>query len=208
MHRLRWNRESRPTSGNGAAKSGNLRTKNTTTVMKNCVTCDGSGYLRAPDPNLLHSAGVFVHNLAAVKRDSAQTPNVLSGCYKMITDVMVGDYKTWMLLTDAGKGVLAQPKIDPGTPIISKVTVLAALPKEGDKRGFLVAIVGTEQKVRIYDPTIADDIQGGTALVGGLYMPGDKNDPTPMLQGGFIVSPNIDGSWWWWSGIRPPSRGE
>jgi len=170
---------------------------------RTCEVCKGAGYLRASDESLYRSAAVFVRNLAEVKRDDPGTQDALSSAYKMITDVMIGDYKTWMLLTDTGKSILVLPSAVEGTSVFSKVVVKRILPKVAGKRQFIVEIDGIDKQVQVSDPVIADEIESGTALMGGLITAGKKGDAITVLERGFLIAPPINHVYWWWYGPRP-----
>ena len=168
-----------------------------------CKTCNGAGKLRDADPALRRLAANFVKAMAAVKRDAPDTQEVLSGCYKMITDVMIGDENTWILMTETGRGVLSQRSPAPGTPVIVKVHIKQMSSPAPGKREFVVTVLGLDQDIRVIDPVSADEVDSGPALVGGLLEPPLAGDRMMVLARGFLVAPPIDRSWWWWYGVRP-----
>ena len=144
--------------------------------------------------------------MASVKRDDPKTQDTLSACYKMITDVMIGDEATWVLLTQSGKSILSQRKPVVGTPVIVRVVVRHMSEPVAGQRNYVVSVAGIDQELRITDPVGADEIDSGTALVGGLLERPLAGDNKMVLARGFLVAPPIDRTWWWWYGVRPRSN--
>ncbi|MDB5302764.1 MAG: hypothetical protein JWM97_313 [Phycisphaerales bacterium] len=178
-----------------------------------CDRCKGAGRVRVTDEVLNRFADNFVRHLAGLKQDDPKSQDAISNAYKMITDSMIGDHKTWVLLTENGRSILSQKAPTVGTPVIAKVLVKDALPVVDGKRRFMVEIGGTDKRVLVLDPVSADEVKSGPALMGGLVESPDKlagnEHPVAIVQHGFLVAPPIEKGWWWWywwRGDRP--RGE
>jgi hypothetical protein len=170
---------------------------------KTCDKCRGSGHLRASDEVLNRLAGRFLKTLAGVKRDDPKTQDAISASYKMITDSMIGDYKTWTLLTENGRSILSQKSPALGTPVIAKVLVKKVLPRVGEKRQFMVQVGGTDKMVQVADPVSADEIESGPALMGGIITTSGATGRAPLLAQGFLVAPPVEKGWYWWYWWRP-----
>jgi hypothetical protein len=186
----------------GTQRDGNVLRPIMRNQTQNCNVCNGTGKVRATDEALKRLAATFVKSMADVKRDDKDTQEAISASYKMITDVMIGDQRTWLLLTESGKSILSQRAPTPGTPVIVKVNVKRMSHVDG-KREYVAAVSGIDQEVRITNPVSADDIESGTALVGGLVAPPAAGDNNVVLNEGFVVAPDVDRAWWWWYGPRP-----
>ncbi len=187
----------------GTRRDGALVHKLTRDVTKTCEVCKGTGKVRATDEVLNRLAGNFVTSLAHLKREDPKTQDAISDAYKMITADMIGDYKTWILLTENGRSILSQKSPEASTPVVAKALVKQVLPRVGDKREYVVEIGGTDKRVRISDPVSADEVESGPVIVGGLVNPGSKDDPVTVLAHGFMVAPPIEEGWWWWYWWRP-----
>jgi hypothetical protein len=186
----------------GTRQDGRIITPLYRDETQQCDRCKGSGKLRASDEILNRLAGNFLKSLSAVKRDDPKTQDAISDSYKMITDVMIGDYKTWLLLTENGRSILSQQSPTVGTPVIAKCLVKKLLPREHDTRDFLVEIGGTNKVVRISEPVSADEVKSGPALAGGV-LAGHEATGMIVLNHGFLVAPPIEKGWWWWYWWRP-----
>ena len=79
-----------------------------------------------------------------------------------------------------------------------------SLPLKNGKRQYLVQIGGTDKMVVISDPVIADELNSGGAIIGGLVTPTDPNmdeqkGAVAVLEQGFLVAPpDIARTWYWW----------
>jgi hypothetical protein len=170
------------------------------TEEKKCDRCNGTGIDRAKDDVIIKLSGLMVKDMAAVKKDDDKTQKVLTDAYEEITKDMIGNEKTWITLTKDGRSILAQSSPKPGTTVVSLVEVKKSIHREGDKRRFLVRVIGTDKEVYVDDPVLADEMKSGHALMGGIV-----DDPivngeqkTTVLRGGFLIAPQVSHDWWWW----------
>jgi hypothetical protein len=165
-----------------------------------CARCQGSGVYRSRDEVLIRLAGKIVKDLAALDKDDPASPKVLTDAYDDITRDMIGDQKAWRLLTANGRSILAQrsPKLD--TAVVSLVQVEQSIPHD-DQRRYLVRVLGTDKRVYVDNPVLADELTSGRALMGGTIGTPEESagEKTTVLRGGFLIAPPIDGSGWWWS---------
>jgi hypothetical protein len=169
---------------------------------RTCDRCKGAGHIRASDEVLNRFAGNFVKHMAGLKQEDPKAQDAISDAYKMITECMIGDHRTWTLLTENGRSILSQKTPTVGTPVIAKVLVKDALPVVGGTRRFMVEVGGTDKRVLVLDPVSADEIKSGPALMGGLIESPDKlagnEHPVAIVQHGFLVAPPIEKGWRWW----------
>jgi hypothetical protein len=186
----------------GTRRDGNLVRKVYQDFQEQCDKCDGVGEVRANSEALNRFAATFVKTLAATKTDDPKAQDAISDAYKMITERMIGDYKTWVILTENGRSILSQKSPIAGTPVIAKALVKQSLPVKGAKRQYLVEIGGTDKLVLISEPISADEVRSGPALIGGLVEPVGKENadqhPVAVLKYGFLVAPPIEAGWYWW----------
>jgi hypothetical protein len=186
----------------GTRREGNLVRKVYQDTKQKCDKCDGVGEIRANAESLNRFAATFVKTLASTNTDDAKAQDAISDAYKMITERMIGDYKTWVVLTEHGRSILSQKSPVPGTPVIAKALVKQSLPVKGGQRQFLVEIGGTDKLVLISEPVSADEVRSGPALIGGLVEPvgaGSRDQhPVAVLKHGFLVAPPIQSGWYWW----------
>jgi hypothetical protein len=194
----------------GTRREGAILRKLYRDETKQCDRCRGVGRIRATDEVLNRFAATFVRQLAGLKQDDPKAQDAISDAYKMITDSMIGDHKTWALLTENGRSILSQKAPTAGTPVVAKVLVKSALPAAGGKRRFVVEVGGTDLQVLVLDPVSADEVKSGPALMGGLVEAPEKlagkERPLPVVNRGFLVAPPIEKGWWWWywwRGDRP-----
>jgi hypothetical protein len=171
------------------------------TDKKKCDRCNGTGIDRAKDDVLIKLSGLMVKDMASVKKDDDKTQKVLTDAYEEITKDMIGNEKTWTTLTKDGRSILAQSSPKPGTTVVALVEVKKSIHREGgDKRRFLVRVVGTDKEVYVDDPVLADEMKSGHALMGGIVddpiINGDQK--TTVLRGGFLIAPQVSHDWWWW----------
>ncbi len=166
-----------------------------------CSRCKGTGIDRASDEALIRMSGNVVKDLAQLKEDDDHRQDALTKTYTMITDKMIGDEKTWVLLTANGKSILAQKKPALGTAVVSFVEVKKSIKLGEDKRRFLVRVLGTDREVYVDDPALADEMKNGRALMGGVIADAIGDNPKEKfttLQGGFLIAPKVDHAWSWW----------
>ncbi len=187
----------------GSVKQGAIIRPTYSNVTQSCDTCDGKGSVRARDDLLNRLAGNFLLSLAGLDESDPKAQAAVSDAYKVITDRMIGDYKTWELLTENGRSILSQRNPTAGTPVIAKCIVKRSLPLKNGKRQYLVKIGGTDKLVVISDPVSADEVKSGPALIGGMVEPPDtkkegEKEAVAVLEQGFLVAPPVQRSWYWW----------
>jgi hypothetical protein len=165
-----------------------------------CTRCNGSGIDRSKDEVLIRLAGNMVKGLAAVKQDDPKTQQTLTDAYGEITKDMIGDQRAWITLTQNGKSILAQKAPALGTTVVSMVKVKRADKLPNNQRRFLVQVMGIDKEVYVDDPTLADQLNSGHALMGGMVDQSvDENgNKINVLHGGFLIAPKVDKEWWWW----------
>lgn len=191
----------------GTRQSGRLSRPIYTDQIRRCDHCSGTGRLRASDEVLNRLAGNFLKSLANLKQDDPKSQDAISDAYKMITASMIGDYKTWTLLTENGRSILSQRTPAKGTPVIAKALVTRSYPEQNGRRQFMVQIGGTDKLVLLTDPVSADEVQSGPVLIGGLIEPVKRQTadlrPVAEVSQGFLVAPPVEKGWWWWYWWRP-----
>jgi hypothetical protein len=200
----------------GTRQEGRLTRPLYTDETRQCDRCRGTGHLRASDEVLNRLAGTFLKSLSSLKQDDPKSQDAISDAYKMITASMVGDFKTWTLLTENGRSILSQRTPVPGTPVIAKALIKQSYPKQNGKRLYLVEIGGTDKLVLVSDPVSADELQSGPALIGGLVESAERQTADrraiAIVSQGFLVAPPIEKGWYWWWWWRtdgpadPPAR--
>jgi hypothetical protein len=167
-----------------------------------CSICNGKGFIRSSDDVLMRLASNMVKGMATINQDDPNTQNVMSDAYTEITRDMIGDRPTWTSLTTRGKSILAQKAPRPGSIVVSLVEVQQSIQTPDHHRRFLVRVIGTDRKVYVDDPSLADELKAGKALMGGMVadpLPATADgEPTTVLKGGFLIAPEIKKDWWWW----------
>lgn len=186
----------------GTRQEGRLSRPLYTNETKQCDRCRGTGHVRSSDEVLNRLAGNFLKSLSSLKQDDPKSQDAISDAYKMITASMIGDFKTWTLLTENGRSILSQRAPVAGTPVIAKALVKRSFPKQNGRRQFMVEIGGTDKLVLVSDPVSADEVLSGPALIGGLVEPVEKftsdQRPVAVVSQGFLVAPPVEKGWWWW----------
>jgi hypothetical protein len=166
-----------------------------------CAHCQGTGIDRAKDDVLILMAGKVVKDLAALNKDDPKAPKVMTDAYDEITKDMIGDQKSWKLLTANGRSILAQPSPKLDTTLVSLVQVKKSIPT-ADQRRYLVRVLGTNKDVYVDNPVLADELKSGRALMGGMIadpVEDAKGEKTTVLRGGFLIAPPIERGWTWWN---------
>lgn len=186
----------------GTRQGGRLSRPVYTDETHTCDRCRGTGRIRASDEVLNRLATSFLKALSGLKQDDPKTQDAISDAYKMITASMIGDFKTWTLLTENGRSILSQRSPVPGTAVIAKALVKQNFPKQNGRRQFMVEIGGTDKLVLVSDPVSADEIQSGPVLIGGLVEPVEKftsdRRAIAVVSQGFLVAPPVEKGWYWW----------
>jgi len=184
----------------GSHKVGPYAVPDYETHKEKCTRCNGTGIDRSKDEVLIKLAGNVVKDLAAVKPDDPKTQQTLTDAYGEITKDMIGDQKTWTTLTQNGKSILAQRAPMLGTAVVSIVDVKRSVKMPNDQRRYLVKIIGIDKDVYVDDPTLADEMKSGKALMGGMIAQSieENGEKVNVLRGGFLIAPKIDRAWWWW----------
>ena len=165
-----------------------------------CTRCRGTGFDRSKDQVLILMAGKIVKGLAGLNTEDPKSPQAMTDAYDEITRDMIGDQKTWTLLTANGRSILAQksPKLD--TTVVSLVEVKQSIP-HNDHRRYLVRVLGTDKEIYVDNPVLADELKSGHALMGGMVdEPAETGNGEKMtvLKAGFLIAPPINHDWWWW----------
>jgi hypothetical protein len=187
----------------GSHREGAFDVPDYQTETVTCSECNGTGIVRATDDALKRLCANFLKNLAHLNQDDPMAQDAISQSYDMITNSMIGDFKTWTMLNQNGRSVLSRPSLQTVTPVIAQVKILKVSEAQGGRRNYLARLVGTDQEVRIESPVSADRLAKGFALMGGLVdtslVDADSKQKTPVVANGFLIAPPIDKSWkWWW----------
>ncbi len=163
----------------GTKRGGTFNQPIYTNQKQRCTLCNGTGIIRSSEDVLVHLANNMIKGMATIKQDDPNEQSVMSDAYTEIVRDMIGDRPTWVSLTTHGKSILAQKKPQLGTIVVSLVEVKQSVQTPDHHRRYLVRVIGTDRIIYVDDPSLADELKSGKALMGGMIA-----DPLPATTPG------------------------
>jgi hypothetical protein len=176
-----------------------------------CGKCNGKKIDRVRDEAVVRLAGLLVRSIASLNLEEKNAQRALSEAYLVLSDVVIRDRQTWVTLSNAGRGLIAQRQLEPGTPIVVQARFVQSIPgvTQAD-RSYVGIVGGTDQKVRLRCAVTAEEAQPGKfVLMGGLVsevIQTESGERVVVLEDGFVVSPTVPKDWYWWWGTTPPEE--
>lgn len=173
----------------GTRTSGGLSVPTYSTRVERCPRCDGKGQYIGDDRVISIVVERAVRYLASADVKDRHYADGLRQCYDVILKSIAQEPVVMAALTDSARGVLAQPHLREGQPVIAYGYLLGDIDVGNRERGAKVIAMGEGGHiVMLPNPRITDQLREGWVVFGGVCAGRVKShDRVVVLDRGFVV---------------------
>jgi hypothetical protein len=170
-----------------------------------CTACRGVRRQSDAPEVIFKRADLMLTRMANLNTEGPGSTDAMIKAHQAIVDYVIGREQAWRLLNKRGRSVVAQRKIDPGTPVMLRCRIWGTMSKlTGDEthRSIVAEVAGTDQLLVFMNPLTAEEgADGDLRLAGGLVAgvtQTSKGQSVVVIQNGFVIAPLVDGRYGWW----------